>query len=108
MEAIDALLGGDLKRFHKHKRSFYSLLECSRGGHLNIVKYLVENGAVINPEIKIGSSLSTALKEASGNGKIKVVEYLVENGAIINTTYNSYLDTTPLMASLNKSIKIWP
>ena len=50
-------------------------------GHVEVVKYLVENGHDINASDHEGT---TALHTASGNGHMKVVKYLVENGSNIN------------------------
>ena len=47
-------------------------------GHLEVVKYLVENKANIH------AKNDYALRLASGNGHLEVVKYLVENGANIH------------------------
>merc|ERR1712070_675612 len=65
-------------------------------GHLNIAKYLVENGAVVN---KVGLVKSrdlnavqkefwTALMFACYRGNLEIVKYLVEKGADIDARCN--------------------
>ena len=46
----------------------------ARNGHIEIVKYLIENGADAN----------TALIEAAREGHIEIAKHLIENGADIN------------------------
>ena len=55
----------------------YSLNNASLNGHLEVVKYLVEQG--VNPSI--------GLQGASLNGHLEVVKYLVEQGAEANDIY---------------------
>jgi len=75
-----------------------SLIEASENGHLEIVKYLLENGADVNQQVEIeGSGYEyedeeesiaysyTALMDASENGHLEVVKYLIQNGADVNT-----------------------
>ncbi|AGF84863.1 repeat protein [Moumouvirus goulette] len=50
----------------------YPLFWASKGGHLEVVKYLVENGANIH-------GFSNPLKNASEEGHLEVVKYLVEH-----------------------------
>ena len=50
-------------------------------GHLEIVKYLVENGANINEKNKDGD---TPLICASINGHLEIVKYLCQNGDNVN------------------------
>ena len=67
----------DLK-FNFHDGEEVVLRRASSGGHLDIVKYVVERGANIN--IREGSPLRSAAVE----GHYEVVKYLVENGSIIS------------------------
>lgn len=53
-----------------------ALINASTSGYLDIIKYLVENGANINA----GNYLGEALVLAAENGHLDVVKYLVENG----------------------------
>ena len=55
----------------------FALIQSSRYGYIEIVKYLVENGA------DIYAANNFALRLASKEGHIEVVKYLVENGANI-------------------------
>lgn len=57
------------------------LWRASRGGHLEIVKYLVEHGANVNAK---DSYNDVALAIASECGHLEVVKYLLANGAIID------------------------
>ena len=52
------------------------------GGHIDIVKLLVEKGANVN---KTTLTQSTPLRGASFHGFIDVMEYLIQSGANINT-----------------------
>ena len=52
-------------------------------GHLDIVKYLVENG------IDIHTQNDQALKYACIHGRLEVVKYLIENGADISKVYEN-------------------
>ena len=56
----------------------YSLRAASSNGHLEVVKYLVEQGA----DIHANDDLS--LISASNNGHLELVKYLVEQGADIH------------------------
>ena len=60
-----------------------ALAVVSANGHLDIVKYLVENGADAN--------VNYALKWASMNGHLEVIKYLVEHGADITADGNHAL-----------------
>ena len=55
-----------------------ALKAASLRGHLEIVKYLVENGADIHAEKDV------ALRSASFKGHLDIVKFLVENGADIH------------------------
>lgn len=59
-----------------------ALWAASTGGHLEIVKLLVEHGAEVN---KPTLTLSTPLRGASFHGHLDVMEYLLKSGAEINT-----------------------
>ena len=53
-----------------------SLYNAAASGNLEIVKYLIENGAL---------DLDGAMRAASGRGYLNIVKYLVENGANIHS-----------------------
>ena len=75
-------------------------------GHLEIVKYLVENGADINAKDNNGW---TSLIHAAYNGHLEVVKYLVENKADINAIgkYFGFDGLTSLMfASMNGHLEV--
>ena len=94
------------------------LVEAAKGGHLEIVKYLLEKGGNINDKddkcrtaliyasmsvdletvkylIEKGADVnakdnngSTALMDASSGGCLEIIKYLIENGADINDKDN--------------------
>ena len=71
-----------------------------RGDDLEIVKYLLENGADINAKDNYGT---TALMKASSNGQLEIVQFLIENGADINIKNNE--GKTALDVAATKEIK---
>ena len=58
-----------------HTNNDLALLLATEEGHLEVVKFLVENGANIHAD-NYG-----ALRVASQNGHLEVVKFLVERGA---------------------------
>ena len=80
------------RRFKDRLVSSVILPKAAYYGHLEIVKYLVENGADINAK---DYEEFTSLIRASINGHLEVVKYLVENGADINT--KDHVGITPLI-----------
>lgn len=65
-------------------------------GHLNIVKLLVKEGAVVNSTTKTNS---TPLRAACFDGHYEIVKYLVEHGAgmciyFVCCSYNSNILTS--------------
>jgi hypothetical protein len=67
------------------------LLRASQFGQLEMVKYLIANGADINAQNVFG----TPLVVASRNGHLEIVKYLIANGADINA--KNGVGYTPLM-----------
>lgn len=57
----------------------------SRRGNLEVLKYLVENGADIH------AAKDSALSSAAFNGHLEIVKYLVEHGADIHSEHNRAL-----------------
>ena len=55
-----------------------ALRSASQNGHLNIVKYLLKQGADIH------AGEDSALRSASRNGRLDIVKYLVQSGANIH------------------------
>ena len=55
-------------------------------GDLDVIRFLVDKGADVNGKESYGL---TVLMSASGSGNLKLVEYLVEQGTDINVTDNS-------------------
>ncbi|MFP3025404.1 MAG: ankyrin repeat domain-containing protein, partial [Wolbachia sp.] len=75
------------------------LLNASWNGHLDVVKYLVENGA--NLEAK-GYNGKTPLHMASLIGHLDVVKYLISKGASINAKDKD--GKTPLDIAIDKKL----
>jgi uncharacterized protein len=73
------------------KEGWTMLMTSARGGHLNIVKYLVEKGAALDVA---SFEDCTALDYAAGAGQPHVVKYLLNKGANIEGIGGNY--TTPL------------
>lgn len=74
----------------KNKDGFTLLILASYRGNLEIVEFLLANGALVNDVSEMG----TALMAASVKNKISIAEKLIESGAEINLTNNS--QTSPL------------
>ena len=64
-----------------NRNGWTALMVASSMGYLDIVKYLVEHGAIIDDQ-DIGGD--TALMISSYNGYLDVVKYLIEKGADIS------------------------
>ena len=74
----------------------YTPLEAaSRGGHVDVARLLLDNGADVNA----CDIYQTPLFRASSRGHLKFVQLLLEHGADLNIRPFSYL--TPLHAALN-------
>lgn len=67
---------------HKNVHCATPLWAASTGGHLDIVKTLIAQGAGVN---KATLTQSTPLRGASFHGYLKVMDYLLKNGAQIDT-----------------------
>lgn len=63
------------------------LIIASEFGHLEIVKFLIKNGANVNYQER--KNYSTALSRACDNSQIEVVQYLCDHGAEINMKKNN-------------------
>ena len=62
------------------------LVEAAKGGHLEIVKYLLEKGGNINDK---DDKCRTALIYASSGGCLEIIKYLIEKGADVNIKNNN-------------------
>jgi ankyrin repeat protein len=70
------------------------LMFASRGGHVRVVRWLVDKGAAINEHYRDGR---TALWFACFQGRAPVVRWLVEKGA--DASISTGWGSTPLMAA---------
>ena len=72
-----------------------SLAQASHGGHLNIVKLLLQYGARVNLTVNDPSDrTTTALGMTCSEGHLSMAEFLIENGADIDGNHS--LDLPPL------------
>ncbi|KAF4998341.1 hypothetical protein FGRMN_3221 [Fusarium graminum] len=79
--------GADVKvEGGKHGNALNSALF---GGHIEVVKLLLDSGADVNSD-RDGSSLSTSLQIASFYGQLEVVQLLLNNGADPNALGGMY------------------
>ena len=67
------------------------LIEAARNGRVEVVKFLIENGADINLQ---GEAWYAPLHCAAQNGHVKVVKILLENGAEVDRFSNKPLHRT--------------
>jgi len=93
----------NLKKANWIYREYTPLEYAALQGNINIVKYLVEHGANVNPySVVINWNEMTPLMHAAKKGDIIIVKYLVENGADVNT-YSHRNDATALSLALQFS-----
>jgi ankyrin repeat protein len=69
-------------------------------GNLEIIKFLVENGADVN--VKDFLFGKTPLFDAAHNGRLGIVKYLIENGADVNV--KAYSGETPLCRTIGLDV----
>lgn len=81
-----------------------ALMYASESGQLDVVKYLVENGAAVNAQSN-GYGNGTALIYASTNDRIAVMEYLLEHGADVNATTPIHKETALFWAAAFGRVK---
>ncbi len=73
----DKYIKENIKSFNQNNKN--DLLEYAAGyGNLELVKYLIENGANVNADE------NEALRRAAEKGNLEILKYLVENGANIS------------------------
>jgi len=81
----------DAKTYYKDT----ALINASSGGHIEIAKVLLDNGAEVNAKNKSGN---TALMMASSNGHIDIVRLLLDNRAEMDAS-NNLGETAHMMAN---------
>ena len=65
--------------------SITPLMFAARGGHVNIVKLLIDAGANVNPKIERGGWFGAApLEAATARGNLEVMRVLIAHGADVN------------------------
>lgn len=86
-----AAVGGDLDILHvlldvaESKYSTTALKWAAFMGHLDMVRFLVERGAPLNPPVRaLDRRDDTALMWAAWGGQLDIVRFLLENGADIH------------------------
>lgn len=73
--------GANLKVEGRAENPFFY---AAANGHLEVVKYFIENGVRINTKYNFGT---TAICRAVGGGHYEVVDYLIDNGAKLDLTF---------------------
>jgi ankyrin repeat protein len=63
------------------------ILQAAAEGHLEVVRWLLDNGARINFIVQ-GKNRCLPLLQAAANGHIDVVKILVQHGADIHSSWN--------------------
>ena len=71
-----------------------ALFDAVHLGDIDIAKLLIENGADINTQKKLGNTPLHKAKDSFGCGYIKMSEFLIKNGADVNM--QNHLGDTPL------------
>lgn len=77
-----------------------ALWAASLGGHLEVVKLLIDNGADVNHGTK---TRSTPLRSAAFHNRVHVISYLIEKGADLNAT--NVAGQSPLMIAALRNNK---
>jgi len=101
LKIIETLIfhGADVNLFTEDGCS--ALHASAQGGHLEICKYLIKQGAIYQ-----NSKNGTPLLWASMFGNIKIVEYLILNGADVNLKSFESNKTALIVASFHGHLKI--
>ena len=100
--SLDPVINGGLMADinTKELNDFTPLHNAVGEGHLNVVKYLIENGSEIDAVTTGGR---TALHMACYNGNKEIIEYLVSKGSEINIQENEGNTPTHILAQLGWS-----
>jgi ankyrin repeat protein len=73
------------------------LIMAAEYGEMEIVRYLVEQGANVNATTPVGDGEQTPLRKAIERGDYEMVRFLVQNGAEVNQ--ENQFGWTPLMTA---------
>lgn len=97
LKAVQKAIEKGMKIDRKDIAGQTALMYASEGGHFEVVKYLVEQGADVNAESG-NAGRGTALIYAAAANKYEVAEYLLENGANIDATTPVHNETALVWA----------
>ena len=107
--AIGLIRGADIENTRSFNHHDYNpLSKASENGHLEVVKYLVEQGA------DVCARYNYPLINASDNGHLDVVKYLVEQGADVRARdnyalrwagYNGYLEVVKYLVEHGANVR---
>ncbi|KAK7456361.1 hypothetical protein VKT23_010608 [Stygiomarasmius scandens] len=96
---------GSGAKFQSVKECQPSLWDAAYEGHLDVVKFLLENGADVNAMGEMGELFGTALQAAASQGHLDVVKVLLEKGADINAVGEFY-GTALQAAALRRDLDV--
>lgn len=102
-EVIESLVVNGADVNIKDGVSFYTpLIYAAERGNMEVVKYLVENGAIVKQSDLIDL---TALMVASQNGHLNVVRYLLDHNADVNEQNKNH-ETPIIFAAKNGHLEV--
>ena len=86
LETIKAELEGGRDIDSRDAAGQTALMYAAENGQMDVVRYLISNGADVNAQAKDFFLRGTALIYATSSNRLDVIEYLIENGADVNAT----------------------
>lgn len=103
LEAVKWLVGAgaDIKAQSTRFKRTTALTEAAEQGHLDIVKFLLENGAFVDARDLYGRTILSATCHGFQSSNADVLRHLIENKADINA--KDYRGYTPLMHLIGSS-----
>ncbi len=100
LEAVRAEIDGGEDIEALDYRDMTPLIMAAQFGEMDIVRYLVEQGADVNATMPEADGEQTPLRKAIERGDYEMVLYLVENGAEVN--HKNSFGWTPLMSAVRR------